>query len=134
MQSVAVVTASPLPLCHLVTFFAPQTGTPSSLRDTPSNRGNYLTGESHRPLRGVFFMWEETKKICPLHPSDTSPKGRVKRQCLLRRVVSPTFLHRGTRTRIAHCELFPLLFYHKKTKNKYQKKFFCKIRKIALKR
>ena len=41
------------------TFFAPRTGTPSSLRDTPSNRGNYLTGElpfkegfSEAPLKG----------------------------------------------------------------------------------
>jgi len=38
-------------LSALQTFFAPQTGTPSSLRDTPSNRGNHLTGEL--PFRGA---------------------------------------------------------------------------------
>ena len=31
------------------TIFAPRTGTPSSLRDTPSNRGNY-------PNRGITFQ------------------------------------------------------------------------------
>ncbi len=30
--------------------FPPGTGTPSSLRDTPSNRGNYLSGEANLAL------------------------------------------------------------------------------------
>ena len=40
----AMARTSPSPL--RATPFSPKTGTPSSLRDTPSNRGNYLSGQA----------------------------------------------------------------------------------------
>ena len=40
-----------VPLCRFATIFAPRTGTPSSLRDTPSSRGNYPTLWGNRPSK-----------------------------------------------------------------------------------
>ena len=61
------------------TFFAPQTGTPSSLRDTPSNRGNYLTGEF--PFKGAKKRDSGVKKSghgkpCPYGNTRTGRKNR----------------------------------------------------------
>ena len=67
-------------LSALQTFFAPRTGTPSSLRDTPSNRGNYLTGEF--PFKGAKKRDSGVKKgghgkPCPYGNTDTGGGGKT---------------------------------------------------------
>ena len=93
MQSVAVVTALPLPLCHFVTF--------------------PLVGESRRPLRGVFSDWvsDRSQRDRP-SPPDAEPSSAGS--------ISPLHL-RGMQFRIPTSEfrikkapfreLFVLLFF-----------------------